>query len=324
MSGSIAISLVGLRVLTDREGIVEDQSNGLYVIGYDDGTGESRGRDTFTVLDMDDYRARIATAARGSAVRDMTLPAWGKHQRMGFTVLYGLLEPAGHGTARLTVPAVEGDELYADLPEEVHIVPMEGPAFFGFQRLTEETVMSHRRMARRMKPRAYEPPPEPHAGVPDPAEGQVVTRLVTNGAEESGRWRVIEADDDHAVLEPVDGDGKAFPLTIDEWRRDVVALEDIEEDAQESEDYTPIGRAPEYTNDLPAPRVGLVLSDFDLNGAGKSGRWPVADVTDTGVVLDVPDGGGSTVTLPREKWNVATIFEIRNADDLIVYEMIPF
>jgi hypothetical protein len=177
------ISLVGLRVLAhavddlssglgpdgqwprkpEREGVVDGECDASLWIRFDDMTSDTRSRDEVTVLDVELYRERVAAAARRSL-----LPAWGKHQRMGHTVLYGFLEPAGHGTARLTVPGVEGDELYADLPEEVHIVPMEGPAFFGFQVLTEETVMGHRRMARRMKPRAYEPPPDPPPRAPVP------------------------------------------------------------------------------------------------------------------------------------------------------------
>ena len=69
-------------------------------------------------------------------------PCWGKHQRMGHTVLYGRFTEGPGDTAVCTVPSIEETETEEGFAGETHIVPMSGPAFFGFQVLDEDTVMS--------------------------------------------------------------------------------------------------------------------------------------------------------------------------------------
>lgn len=69
-------------------------------------------------------------------------PCWGRHQRMGHTVLLGHFTEGPGDTAVCTVPEIPETDTHTGRPASKHIVPMSGPAFFGFDLLDEESVMT--------------------------------------------------------------------------------------------------------------------------------------------------------------------------------------
>ena len=69
-------------------------------------------------------------------------PCWGLHQRMGHTILYGHFEQGPGDTAICTMPSMAESDDRTGFEAQRHIVPMSGPAFFGFQVLTEDAVMA--------------------------------------------------------------------------------------------------------------------------------------------------------------------------------------
>ena len=70
-------------------------------------------------------------------------PCWGRHSRMGHNVIIGHFEPFAGTSVICRVPELPADPETFKLarPASVHIVPMEGPAFFGFDLLSESTAM---------------------------------------------------------------------------------------------------------------------------------------------------------------------------------------
>lgn len=82
------------------------------------------------------------------------LPCWGKHQRMGHGVVVGEFRWLAGNTAEVTVPASPAgrDEdgcLRASTPARRFVVPMDGPAFYGFEVLDEAAVLDLVLAARR-------------------------------------------------------------------------------------------------------------------------------------------------------------------------------
>lgn len=75
-------------------------------------------------------------------------PCWGHHQRMGHTSIVGYFWEDSETTLVYQVPAVEGDATREPTEEAVGMVPRAGPAFFGFDRLTEENALAVIRAAR--------------------------------------------------------------------------------------------------------------------------------------------------------------------------------
>jgi hypothetical protein len=200
--------------LAEREGTVEEDRGSGMIVRFDDMTAEFRIRQEVTILDIDLYRARLTSLQAPPA-----LPAWGKHQRMGHTTVYGYVEPYGHGTVRLTAPAIDGDAERLPLAEEVHIVPMSGPGFFGFEVLTEDAVRTARATEREYRP-------EPPAPKPAPAIGYRVafTSLLRNGGYVGGNGVVTALGDGGTVTivcgpEPYrpSPDDRAYELTATEW-----------------------------------------------------------------------------------------------------------
>lgn len=62
---------------------------------------------------------------------------------MGHNVIIGHFEPFAGTSVICRIPELPADPETFKLarPESVHIVPMEGPAFFGFELLSESTAM---------------------------------------------------------------------------------------------------------------------------------------------------------------------------------------
>lgn len=75
-------------------------------------------------------------------------PAWVAHSRMGHNVLYGYATPFVGTSILLECPAIDGDEDYAPIAAEVHVLPLEGPAFYGLQVVDEATVRDRRARGR--------------------------------------------------------------------------------------------------------------------------------------------------------------------------------
>ena len=68
-------------------------------------------------------------------------PCWGRHQRMGHTVLLGHFTAGPGDTAICTVPEIPETDTHTSHTGSKHVVPMSGPAFFGFDLLDEESVL---------------------------------------------------------------------------------------------------------------------------------------------------------------------------------------
>ena len=79
-------------------------------------------------------------------------PCWGQHSRMGHNVIVGRFEAMpGSTTAICVTPALDADpeRFRIGTPEDVQVVPMDGPAFFGFRVLSEDAA---RRILRDSQP----------------------------------------------------------------------------------------------------------------------------------------------------------------------------
>ena len=116
------------------------------------------------------------------------LPCWAAHSRMGHNVLYGYAEPYAGTSIVLTVPAIEGDDQHSGTDEEVHVLPMEGPAFYGFEVLTEDGVRARLASKRPWKPRAFLPAPAEGDAVEVPAE-ECQALADDMDAAERDKWR---------------------------------------------------------------------------------------------------------------------------------------
>ena len=82
---------------------------------------------------------------------------WGYHDRVGHNRTVGQFWAGPTpDTVWCQVPAVDGDERHAALPEERHLLPIGGPAFYGFKaNLDKEAALAARRDQRPYSHNAY-------------------------------------------------------------------------------------------------------------------------------------------------------------------------
>lgn len=118
-------------------------------------------------------------------------PCFGRHSRMGHNVVIGAFE-AGPGTSAICrVPELPADpETYRlSTPAKVLVLPMDGPAFYGFEVLTEAEAMAELLAAR---PIDYDARNERRRLAMDTDAEEVASIEGRHGASE----HVYEEDDD--------------------------------------------------------------------------------------------------------------------------------
>lgn len=79
-------------------------------------------------------------------------PCWGKHQRMGHNTVVGEFRGVIGTSVVCVIPAVAGDERFVESPERTLVLPMDGPAFYGFEVITEADAREH---LARSRPRSW-------------------------------------------------------------------------------------------------------------------------------------------------------------------------
>lgn len=279
------------------------------------------------------------------------LPCWAAHSRMGHDTRYGYAEPYAGTSILLTVPAIEGDDQHSPLDEEVHVLPMEGPAFYGFEVLTEEQVRARLASKRPWKPATFLPAPVEEDAVEVPAEVPALDcKPVGTPLTE------FSVADLHALP-----DGSRFSDGGDSWdRAGDKWLSDAEWPACTHADLivwgvglpyaltrigpAPIVQAAPISSEVrPAAAVGqrVFLSRLDrltetAERARTSGWYLVTEVATTAGVLGAPivvekaeDYRGDlahpivryVLTLTEWAQNVATVID---ADGHIVFDEVPF
>jgi hypothetical protein len=65
-------------------------------------------------------------------------PCWARHERMGHNHVVGQFETFAGTSVICRVPDVPGDDEHEALPARTLVLPMDGPAFYGFEVLDEE------------------------------------------------------------------------------------------------------------------------------------------------------------------------------------------
>lgn len=103
-------------------------------------------------------------------------PCWGKHQRMGHNTVVGEFRAMVGTSAVCQVPPVDGDAQHDPSPGRTLLLPMDGPAFYGFEVIPEADARAYL-AARRMRSWSGFPVatlPAPVEVVPTP-EGLEVT-----------------------------------------------------------------------------------------------------------------------------------------------------
>jgi len=93
-------------------------------------------------------------------------PCWGRHQRMGHNETIGRFEPFVGTSVLCIVPDLPGDDTHEPKAGAKHVLPMDGPAFYGFEVLDETEAMVALLMGR---PRIWREP----ARLPGPVEDAV-------------------------------------------------------------------------------------------------------------------------------------------------------
>lgn len=127
-------------------------------------------------------------------------PCWGEHSRMGHKVVYGHFSPGPGETVICRIPAQEEDDDNEATPADTLVLPMGGPAFYGFRLLDEAKVLT---LLRDRRPRKYKPYTR-QIGVSDQNECPQCG-ILKNAQLPYCSTECMEAAEGHADEEVIDG-----------------------------------------------------------------------------------------------------------------------